>query len=115
MGNKMKQENLLSVDGYVNFIIEVTKPDVSHIMSFKVYEVISWECDEEKTPYDKELYVHGDIKWEGCSHIWFGEDDSEGYLHLCGRSVWERHCGVMSEVFEYASRTITNWDSSVSA
>lgn len=39
--------------------------------------------------------VLGSVKWDGCSHVFFGSKASEnappdGYLHLCGRSEFER-------------------------
>lgn len=31
-----------------------------------------------------ETYLHGSVKWDGCSHYYFGNNDIKGYLHLCG-------------------------------
>ena len=83
-------------------------------MDFVVYEVASWCCDEKQTPCEYEQYVAGVIKWDGCSHIWFGEtDDSSnysGYLHLCGKLYWDRHVEMMNKLYELASRKIAKYD-----
>lgn len=31
---------------------------------------------------EAERYVDGCVKWDGCAHYYFG--DEQGYLHLCG-------------------------------
>ena len=31
---------------------------------------------------DGDDYISGTVKWDGCSHYYFGD---EGYLHLCGK------------------------------
>ena len=96
---------------YDQFMIEIDD-DIKHSMSFKIYEVNSWESD--KTPSDLELYMSGCIKWDGCSHIWFGDKDSEdkhdGYLHLCGKRYWELHCKLMTAIYELAEKTIINFN-----
>lgn len=33
-------------------------------------------------PHEAEPFIAGSVKWDGCSHMWFGNKD--GYLHLCG-------------------------------
>ena len=105
-------------EGYVQFYISVDD-DVEHYMSFKLYEVETWECDEAKTPAEMEVYLHGTIKWDGCSHVWFGDtddkDNANGYLHLCGKRYWERHCQVMMLVYKMAEETIKNYDAEIAA
>ena len=32
--------------------------------------------------------VAGFVKWDGCSHLTFG-DDGDGYLHVCGIEYWD--------------------------
>lgn len=49
-----------------------------------------------------ERFIDGYIKWDGCSHFWFG--DSDGYLHLCGKSVIEAARFVLAHSFEYAKQ-----------
>jgi hypothetical protein len=102
--------------GYIQFLIEVAE-DVDHSMDFKVYEVNAWACDGKNTPCETELYIHGTIKWDGCSHVYFGECDEEempsGYLHLCGKRYWEKHNKMMTALWDLASVTVEGWDEDV--
>lgn len=102
--------------GFMEFLIEVEE-DVECSMDFKVYEVSSCECDLEHTPIDTELYIHGTIRWDGCSHVYFGNSSengiSNGYLHLCGKRCWEKHNKMMSALFDLASVTIKHWNKDV--
>ena len=40
-------------------------------------------CDMTHDPHHAERLFDGFIKWDGCSHVTFGDDT--GYLHLCGK------------------------------
>ena len=112
---------LLRTEGYTNFLIKVLNSgdDLKYRMEFEVYEVSGWECDEEHTPAETELYLEGSIKWDGCSHVWFGEKDEngkqEGYLHLCGKTYWARHAELMVKIYELAEKTITGYDAELGA
>ena len=112
---------LLCADGYTNFLIKIltSGDDLQYRMEFEIYEVCSWECDDDNTPAETELYLEGTIKWDGCSHVWFGEkdenDNRDGYLHLCGKTYWKRHAELMLKVYELAERTITGYDAKVGA
>lgn len=96
-------------------LMEVTTIN-DHRLEFSIYEVTAWEADESKSPIDVELYLKGCIKWDGCSHVWFGEETDgvqDGYLHLCGKFHWELHAQVMANVYEYASKNIKSYDAEV--
>ena len=97
--------------GFVNFMIQVEE-DVEYSMKFQVYEVTCWGGDDDKTPIDIEPRVRGIIKWDGCSQVYFGEDEG-GYLHLCGKSSWDDHCKMMEALWDLAAKTITKFNKSV--
>jgi hypothetical protein len=102
-------------NGFINYLIEIGD-DVEYSMSFKVYEVNSWETDDKNTPIDEDLYLTGFIKWDGCSHITFGDDttgEQDGYLHLCGKMYWRRHNEIMASIFELAEKTILKFDKEI--
>lgn len=107
---------LLTTDGYINFLIKIDD-DTDYRMDFEVFEVVSWECDDANTPSDTELYMTGVIKWDGCSHVYFGEKDEtgnqDGYLHLCGKSYWDGHVKLMQAVYALAEKTIKKYDKEV--
>jgi len=46
-------------------------------------------------PHEAERYLKGSVKWDGCQNINFGNQDGDGYMHLCGS------CGV-----EHLSQTL---------
>ncbi len=76
--------------------------------SFRVYGNV---CEEEGgsivTEY-LELYSHGNIRFDGCSHVWFGDSKEapDGYVHLCGKVWWEAHCLLMKELWELAVKVL---------
>jgi hypothetical protein len=82
---------------------------------FKVYESRCYSATfEELEPDDIDLYVSGTIKWDGCSHVYFGTVDDktgyDGYIHLCGAGCWEDHVKLMSYLWSKAPSNIAKWD-----
>ena len=51
-----------------------------------------------------ERYVEGVVKWDGCSHVTFG--DGNGYLHLCGGAHFARLFWTLRRVTELAQAHI---------
>lgn len=47
---------------------------------------------------DAERYIDGMVKWDGCSHYNFG--DENGYLHLCGAADIEKLGNVVETIYE---------------
>lgn len=100
------------INGYTKFII-ITNPDVKSRMEFEVHEVLSWECDDDNTPSDTELYLSGVIKWDGDSELVFGGGTpgvKNGYINLGDKADWTAHITLMEELYEYAASTIENYD-----
>jgi hypothetical protein len=94
-------------DGYVRAQLELKKVENSYV-DFIVWQVNSWEQD--LTPYEKEKYFSGSIKWDGCSHVWFGEDSPpDGYLHLCGKHFWELHNKIMEATYNEVIKHIKGY------
>ncbi len=120
-GKEMQADELIPLvvdeDGLINFLMKVVDKDTEYRLNFEVYEVGAWVENETTgaydVPCDLELYLSGVIKWDGCSRIYFGEQDEKenpsGYLHLCGKIYWQKHCQVMSEIYEYAEKTIKKY------
>lgn len=94
------------------FILTITKLE-DHYCDWTCEEVSAWDGDSNK-PVDCQQYVRGSIKWDGCSHIWFGEkSECDGYLHLCGKLFWTRHCIVMQWIWDTITPLITSYDKSI--
>lgn len=105
-------EILIEENGYVNYLIEFEEGDYEASVRFSVFEVSSWKGDNNE-PLDSELYLKGFIKWDGCSHIWFG--DENGYLHLCGKTYFEQHKRVMDAIWNVCSKKIKLWDNDMAS
>lgn len=81
----------------------------SHV-EFFVVEIVGRSIPENKALYTRkgsddhvedvhaaERYFAGSVKWDGCSHVYFGDDN--GYLHLCGREHFDRIASVLLQVY----------------
>ena len=101
----MEKEVLLEQNGVIEFLIEFEEGDYEVSVQFKVFEVTSWSTNEKVI--DTEKYLEGYIKWDGCSHIWFGDEDK--YIHLCGVGAWKNHNQVMDAIWEVCSKKIKKW------
>lgn len=101
-------EVLLQDSGMPKFLIEYEQGDLESHCDFKVFEVMSWNM--ENVPENIELYVRGTIKWDGCSHIWFGTEDKDGYIHLCGKHSFVDHCKLIAVLWEVVTAKIKCFD-----
>ena len=97
---------VLARDGYVRFFIEILK-DTDYFLSFNLYAINCWELDHTPIVEEKEPYLTGYIKWDGCSHFNFG---NQGYLHLCGEKSFIIHSEIIIYLFEIAAQLITKWE-----
>lgn len=55
---------------------------------------------------DGENLVHGFIKWDGCSHVYFGDHENYGYLHLCGGRYFAQLDFILRRVWQLASEKV---------
>lgn len=49
-------------------------------------------------PRKAERYIGGTVKWDGCSHVYFGRSD--GYLHICGVEDWTKLATFLPLIYE---------------
>lgn len=69
-------------------------------IDFIVEEIVARggkDCTEPE--YDEKPYLKCTVKWDSCSHFWFGD---EGYLHLCGVHNYKKHQQLMEEIYKTA-------------
>ena len=92
-----------------DFLIEWKKIE-DHYAEFVLHEVTSWVGDDEPSAYEQ--YISGSIKWDGCSHFNFGND---GYIHLCGKYYFDKHCKIMQAIWELCSQRIKGFDHEVAS
>jgi hypothetical protein len=95
----------------------------SHHVNFTIYEVITLEKDGSplfQDPKEKisgifvntieqaEPYVHGYIKWDGCSNWYFDEQD-KCMLHGCSREDLDRFGKVLVACWDWMSDLCSHW------
>ena len=60
-------------------------------MKFKVISFETWNM-ETMEPGVPEKIMEGELKWDACIHVWFGDD---GYIHDDSYSILEH----MTDIF----------------
>lgn len=58
----------------------------------------SSSTDDTCNPAEAERYVDGSVKWDGCSHYYFG--DESGYLHCHGIADIEKLHEILSAIYQ---------------
>lgn len=88
-------------------------------VGYKLYDVTGWDGDDYSVPWygdSKELasaplYLHGDVKWDGCSNWWFDEqEDRNVMLHGCSRADIERLGKAMALCWDWTKELIDMWE-----
>lgn len=96
----------------INIHVEVEYHEAR--MEFKMFEVHGHSQDGPEYPREgntgsgdtvndrskAEAYITGTIKWDACSHLYFGTDN--GYMHICGGRNWKNLITALERVFALA-------------
>jgi hypothetical protein len=103
---EVKEKYVYDKENYPIFRI-IVKAAAGHWFEADVDSVIGWSVDDEKQPIDYEPYLNCTVKWDGCSHLYFGAeretgDGRDAYLHLCGVNDYKNHFQLMRELYDYA-------------
>lgn len=53
-----------------------------------------------------DVYLHGTIKFDGCSHNYFGDPDRRGYIHCCQREQLTRLGPLYDRLFDWTIELI---------
>jgi len=97
----------------------VLATDYEHYVEFIVYDIQSYQDDDQSKPHwprqgadtspdsvdnlgEAEIYLHGSIKWDGCSNWYFDEQD-RNMLHGCSRQEIQRFGDVMGACWDWAA------------
>lgn len=51
-------------------------------------------------------YLRGSVKWDGCSHLHFG--DCDGYIHMCGKDSFDSHIEILKAVWNICTKDWNN-------
>jgi hypothetical protein len=58
---------------------------------------------------DSQIFLHGSIKWDGCSN-WQFDEQERVMLHFCGRKNATNLGILMDRLYDWASEVIPHWD-----
>lgn len=109
---------------------EFTLPGLTAVLDFVVVHIAGEHMDPIRTPiYQKficgvsnftsdvrnaDVFLHGHIKWDGCSNWHFDEQDAM-MLHFCGARRTTSIGRLMAEMYRLAAATIPEWDAELAA
>ena len=94
----MDDDVLKDVCGEFGFVVKVTDKSVSQV-EFEVEEIIG-RTNEDNEIRETQPYLKCYIRWDSCSHFWFG--DGGGYLHLCGVEYYKKHVELIRWLYDKA-------------
>lgn len=97
-------------DDLVAYYVEYDERYISHVFSCTVFEAISWHSDKNE-PIEFEEYCSASIKWDGCSHITSGTEETA--LHLCGRHCFDQYIEVLNALWKMASEKIEAFNAEI--
>jgi hypothetical protein len=91
-----------------------------HRVDYAIYDMAAvdpllWPCvggitgsDMTGNLEDAEVYLHGEVKWDGCSNWHFDEQDRV-MLHGCSKSDVQRFGDVMALCWEWTAELCPGW------
>lgn len=107
----------------------VAKPN-DYWVNYKIYDIAGWSEGETQGVYDvpmwhkagaisgmdtvetldeAEPYLHGRVKWDGCSDWHFDEQDRL-MLHGCSRANVQRFGDVMALCWDWTAELCPHWN-----
>ena len=57
---------------------------------------------------DADIYMHGYIKWDGCSN-WYIDEQDRGMLHGCTRNDCKRAGDIIARCWDLTRALCKNW------
>jgi hypothetical protein len=105
----------------LNFTVVATPG--TRLVEFAVYDIVSWGrggvplwlrrgstacCDATSELSKAGVYLHGEVKWDGCSNWHFDEQDRV-MIHGCSREDLERLGQILTFCWDQASELCPGW------
>jgi|688.fasta_scaffold819497_1 hypothetical protein len=89
----------------LQFVVHATVQE--HSVDFVAYDIEGFFGARLDAPAinESEPYLHGTVKWDGCSNWYFDEQDRV-MLHGCQRSDLTRFGEVMAACWDWASELL---------
>jgi hypothetical protein len=90
----------------------------SHYVEYKMYKVSGFGMDG--TPVygpkfledinEAKLFMHGSVKWDGCSNWWFEDMGRNSYIHSCSKEDLLDIGKIMAECWDWTATLCPEWD-----
>lgn len=94
---------------WVDFVVHAhfgQNPDGTPVFRLKHDGPATEPCDDIESA---EVFVHGTVKWDGCSD-WHFDEQERGTLHECGRTGLVNIGNVMAICWDWAAELLPNFD-----
>lgn len=116
----MKKE---MIESYPELLLTVIYSYSEHWTDFRAYEIIYTEDtgkhfyeikgstgsgDETSDIKEAQTYIKGVVKWDGCCHYYFGDED--GYIHLCGGGNIKNLMEVVKKIYNRSGELMSSRD-----
>jgi hypothetical protein len=92
---------------YPEFVIDYEAK--GSYLSFTAYRVSQWDVDGGRYYPDDDVFIDGDVKWDGCANFNVG-DQSVCMEHTCRRKHMELYSLVLLKAHDLAAENIKGWD-----
>lgn len=56
-----------------------------------------------------QVYLHGSVKWDGCSN-WHFDDQESAMLHFCDREALGNVGALLQRLYDWAGELIPHWN-----
>lgn len=110
--------NFTVVADVYEYHVDFTIYDIAAwVQSTKVGEFDTPEWPERGTAFGgqtvaelekAEVYLHGSVKWDGCSNWHFDEQD-RAMLHGCHRKDLTRYGEILAACWDWTAETLPSW------
>lgn len=107
----------------ISWVVEYEYEENS--VNFNAYEIVGFPLNKGGKPdFEKkgtttgdvttedieeaQTIIRGYIKWDGCSHYYFGDDD--GYIHLCGGRLIDKISKGIKKIHKEAGQLMSRAD-----
>jgi hypothetical protein len=114
---------------YSGYVIEATKSGNDYCVDFKVFEVVGADGRTDAPLFGKkessgnpaadrhtldrseaEVFLHGHVKWDGCSNLHFDEQDRV-MLHFCSKQQAGDIGRLLERLYDIAAELMgDHWD-----
>ena len=98
--------DVYEINGYTE---SPTEPHVFDVPNYTKEDSEDGRDDFVTDPAKADKFLHGGIKWDGCSNWWFDEQE-KGMLHFCGKEGAAGLGALMQKMYEITAANLPTYD-----